>query len=169
MTRVRVITRGFDKVAARMNRSLWAEPATRHLLQGAGRVVQKTAQRAAKPHSGDKGTLGRAIILEVSSVYLEATVAPTRSVMGVAYTIEHGRRPGRRPPYRPIKAWMISHGLVTGARGDSKKVQQMRERMRLVGTKGVGFMEAGAVAGDQALKQGIPATEREIKTLWDRP
>ena len=141
---------------------------TRRLIEGAGIAARKTAQRAAKPHPGDKGTLGRYIRLEVSHSGLQATVDIARSVVGIALTIEEGRRPGRRPPYGRIKRWMISHDIITGARGEGERVREVQEEIKLHGTRGVHFMAQARDVANMVLRQGVPKTEQEIRELWDR-
>jgi hypothetical protein len=153
--------------ALREKAFLWP-PVRRKLIAGAGQAAHKTSQRAAKPHAADKGTLGRNILLEFEDKGLTARVFPARRITGLAVTIEEGRRPGRRPPYGGIKAWMLSHGLISGGRGDSKLIQMMRERIRQSGTRGVGYMAEGAKAAEKVLQQGVPQTEAEVRALWER-
>ena len=142
---------------------------TRRLIEGAGIAARKTAQRAAKPHPADKGTLGRAIRLEVAPSGLQATVDIARSVSGIAFTIEEGRRPGRRPPYRAIKRWMVSHGIISGTvRGEGKRVRELQEDIKLRGTRGVHFMAQARDVANTVLRQGVPKTEQEIRELWQR-
>ena len=159
---------GVDVLRERLRNPRFLFQSTRHLIEGAGIAARKTAQRAAKPHPADKGTLGRAVRLEVSPNGLQATVDIARSVSGIAFTIEEGRRPGRRPPYGPIKRWMISHGIISAGRGTSKQVQALREDVKARGTRGVHFMAQARDVANTVLRQGVPKTEQEIKALWDR-
>jgi len=158
---------GLDQLRLRLREGRLLAP-TRSFLQELGRVGQKTAQRAARPHPADKGTLGRAILLDFALDGSSARVAPAPSVRGIAFTIEEGRRPGRRPPYGPIKRWMISHGIIPEGRGTSKQVQAVREEIKAQGTRGVHFMAQAREAVDKAMHSGIPKTEQEIRALWDR-
>ena len=141
---------------------------TRRLIEGAGIAAHKTAQRAAKPHPSDKGTLGRAILFTLRNDGMVAWVKPARSLVGLMFTIEEGRRPGRRPPYGPIKRWMTSHGIIAGVRGDSKQVRAMQEDIKLRGTRGVHFMAQADTAAQEVLNSGVPKTEQEIRDLWVR-
>ena len=158
---------GLDALRLKLREGRLLEP-TRVFLKDLGRVGQKTAQRAAKPHPADKGTLGRGIRLDLALDGKSARIAPVRSIVGLAFTIEEGRRPGRRPPYGPIKRWMISHDIITGARGEGKRVQEMREDIKAKGTRGIHFMEIAEKAVEAAMRSGIPKTEGEIRALWDR-
>jgi len=158
---------GLEALRARLRDKHFLKP-TRTFLHELGRVGQKTAQRAAKPHPADKGTLGRAILLDFALDGSSARVAPAPRYAGIAFTIEEGRRPGRRPPYGPIKRWMISHGIIPEGRGTSKRVQEIREEIKLHGTRGVHFMAQAEVAVNKAMHDGIPKTEQEIRALWDR-
>ena len=158
---------GLDALRLKLREGRLLKP-SRSFLQELGRVGQKTAQRAAKPHPADKGTLGRAILLDFALDGSSARVAPAPRIAGIAFTIEEGRRPGRRPPYGPIKRWMISHGIISGARGDSKKVRYMQEDIKLRGTRGIHFMQQAEDMANKVLKGNVPRTEKEIKALWDR-
>ena len=158
---------GLDALRLRLRERRFLSP-TRDFLRELGRVAQKTAQRAAKPHPADKGTLGRSILLDFALDGSSARVAPAPRIAGIAFTIEEGRRPGRRPPYGPIKRWMISHGIIPAGRGTSKQVQELREEIKAHGTRGVHFMAQAEKAIDKAMHDGIPKTEQEIRALWDR-
>lgn len=143
------------------------EPA-RRLIENTSVATRKTAQRAAKPHPGDKGTLGRGVLVTLSRDGSEALVYVTRSMAGIAFTIEEGRRPGRRPPYGPIKRWMIAHGIISAGRGTSKQVREVREDIKLRGTRGIHFMKQAADVADEVLRRGVPQTQQEIRDLWNR-
>ena len=158
---------GLDALRLRLRERRFLSP-TRDFLKELGRVGQKTAQRAAKPHPADKGTLGRAILLDFALDGSSARVAPSAQSAGIARTIEEGRRPGRRPPYRPIKRWMISHNIIPEGRGTSKRIREMQQQIRASGTRGVNFMAQAREVADKALLSGIPRTEAQIKARWDR-
>ena len=158
---------GLDALRLKLRERRLLRP-TRDFIGVLGRTAQKTAQRAAKPHPADKGTLGRALLLHMSSDGNTARVEPAQSIAGLAFTIEEGRRPGRRPPYRPIKRWLESHGFIPIARGTSKQIQAVREEIKARGTRGIHFMAQAQETVDKAMHEGIPKTEREIEALWDR-
>ena len=159
---------GADALGEMLRSKDFLSSPTRRLIEYAGRAAWRTAQRAAKPHPADKGTIGRAIRFNILPGGMAARIDIVRSFAGIAYTIEEGRRPGRRPPYGPIKRWMISHGIISGARGDSKKVRYMQEDIKLRGTRGVHFMAQAADIANKVMEGNVPRTEQEIKALWDR-
>ena len=159
---------GADALGEMLRSKNFLSSPTRRLIEYAGRAAWRTAQRAAKPHPTDKGTLGRAIRFDILPGGMAARVDIARGVSGIAFTIEEGRRPGRRPPYGPIKRWMISHGIISGARGDSKKVRYMQEDIKLRGTRGIHFMQQAEDIANKVLKGNVPRTEQEIKDLWVR-
>ena len=140
----------------------------RELVKSVGLVTQRTAQRAAKPHAADKGTLGRMMILTIEDGGLTARVEPHGSIAGIAYTINYGRRAGKRPPYGPIKRWLESHGYIPLGKGNSKFVQAVREDIKSQGTRGVLFMEAAVKAMEESLRGEIPKTEEQIRAAWER-
>lgn len=165
----RVRVTGLDALREQLRNKKFLFRPTRRLIEAAGMAARKTAQRAAKPHPADKGTLGRAILMTFRDNNQTAVVDVPRRIAGIAFTIEEGRRPGRRPPYTPIKRWMISHGIIPEGKGTSKRIQFMRDTIKQRGTKGIHFMAAGRDAADKVIRTGIPKTEAEVKALWDRP
>lgn len=162
-----VRTEGLDLLHQRLDSRRLLRP-TKDFIERAGTAAHRTAQRAAKPHPGDKGTLGRAITIEFSDGGKTATVAPIKRIMGIANTIEEGRRPGRRPPYKPIKMWLSRHGAAVDVRGGSKIVRQVRDTIRAEGTKGVHFMAQAEEVAQRALRDGVPETEHDIRNMWER-
>ncbi len=160
--------RGATAILDKLRGRRFVDDPTRRMVLNAGIAARKTAQRAAKPHPSDKGTLGRAIRLSLSKDGSEVLIDFPRRVSGIAYTIEEGRRPGRRPPYGPIKRWLISHGIIPAGRGTSKQVRAVREEIRLRGTRGVHFMQQATDVAEEVLRRGVPQTEQEIRDLWTR-
>ena len=159
---------GADALGEMLRSKAFLSSPTRRLIEYAGRAAWRTAQRAAKPHPADKGTIGRAIRFDILPGGMAARVDIARGVTSIALTIEEGRRPGRRPPYGPIKRWMISHGIIPEGRGTSKQIQEMREEIKAQGTRGVHFMQQAEVIANKVLEGDVPRTEQEIKALWDR-
>jgi len=139
------------------------------MIKDIGATTQRTAQRAAKPHEADKGTFGKVIVLDILDKGYTARVYVPESIAGLAFTIEEGRRPGKRPPYGPIKRWALSHGYIPSGRGNSKFVQVIREEIKTHGTRGVFFMRQAIETAEKALREGIPRTEKEIHAAWERP
>ena len=163
-----VQVQGWEQMQARLQPGRLLQP-TKGFIADLAKTGQRTAQRAAKPHPQDKGTLGRAIFIEIKDKGNTAIVAPAKNIAGIAFTIEHGRKPGRRPPYSPIKKWAESHGIVPPGKGSSKQIQALREDIKARGTKGIKFIEQAQKVTDSALKSGIPRTENEIRDIWNRP
>jgi hypothetical protein len=161
---------GAAAIQETLRSGFWRGPVRQRLVKGAAIAAQTTARRAAKPHAADKGTLGRFVLLHIDADGLLARVDMAPSVAGVAFTIEEGRRPGRRPPYKAIKRWMISHGIIGEGRGrgTSAAVQLMRERIRASGTEGVHFMAQARDVAEMVLQRGVPGTEDDIRALWER-
>lgn len=151
---------GIDELRLRLNSKRLLGPVRKELIEGAARVAQRTAQRAAKPHAADKGTLGRHLHIERDGP-LTLAMRPTRRIVGIANVIEGGRRPGKAPPLRAIKAWAVAHGIPTAPR-------ELQKTIRARGTRGVHFMQQAQDAADKAVKAGIPITEREIEAAFNR-
>ena len=160
---------GLDVLQAKLDSRRFMGPVRQELIERAADAAHKKAREAAKPHPADKGTLGRAIELHFENKGNTARISPPPQVAGLAFTIEEGRRPGGRPPYRKLKAWMISHNIIPEGKGTSAQVQALRSDIRHHGTKGVHFMQQAAELADHTMKQRIPPTERAIKTKWDGP
>lgn len=146
---------------------LWVPSVNRRIIDDAAKAGEKTARRAAKPHAVDKGTLGRAVRLKFLSP-LEAIIDLAPSVRGVARVVEEGRRPGRRPPYGAIKRWGEAHGVIPAGRGASKYVQELRDRIRDEGTRGVHFMEQASEVADKLVRSGVPRASSDIEATWER-
>jgi hypothetical protein len=159
--------RGLDQLHERLRPGRLLQP-TRRFIEDLSNTAQRTAQRAAKPHAADKGTLGRDISIEISHDGSIARVAPNSRIAGIAFTIEEGRRPGRRPPYGAIKRWAESHGFVPVGRGNSKFIQEIREQIKSRGTQGIHFMRQADEAVQRAMRDGVPRTEAEIHDAWQR-
>jgi hypothetical protein len=155
-----VEVQGVEKLKAKLGRAL--EP----IEEGLGKLAQyirEEAKRRAKPHSWNKGTLGNAIKVSFAGkgMTLSATVAPPKAVMGIAYTIEEGRRPGRPPPVRAIKRWADAGGIKTKP---WLLVQDIKRR----GTRGIHFMAGAAEAGEkkahELCKTAAAAIERKFSS-----
>lgn len=161
-----VRVKGLDVIRAKIQSGRLLGPVREELIRRAGEEAKKKAVVASKPHAADKGTLGGAIFLEFADGGLVARVDIHRSVTGIAFTIEEGRRPGRRPPYRRLKAWAIAHGYAPSS-GGSQVIQEMRERIRHEGTRGIHFMAQAAEEANRVIAAGIPRTERAIERAWE--
>lgn len=167
MSHFAVELKGLDQLHERLKPGRLLAP-TKVFIRQLAETAQRTAQRAAKPHSADKGTIGRQLLLEYSSDGQVARLYPNQRIANIAQTIEEGRKPGKRPPYGPIKRWAIAHGFVPNAKGNSKMVHQIREEIMHAGTRGVHFMKTAQDTTEQAMRTGIPQTENEIHAAWER-
>lgn len=152
---------GLDTLRQRLRPGYLLKPVRKNLIESAGNAARKTAQRAAKGQAGT-GRLGRHILVDFQDKGMTAVVMPTRTIAGIAFVINYGRRPGRRPPYRALKRWADRAGIPT-------KIRDLQEDIKLRGTKGLEYMEAAENAANIVLRTGIPATDREIRALWKRP
>jgi hypothetical protein len=168
MSHFAVELQGLPALRARLQPGRLLQP-TKAFIKDLAETAQRTAQRAAKPHSADKGTLGRQIAIEYSSDGELARIYPQPRIANVAQTVEVGRKAGKRPPYGPIKRWAIAHGFIPSGKGNSKLVHQLRERVMHEGTKGVHFMQTAEDVTERAMREGIPHTEQEIHAAWERP
>ena len=164
---IQVKVEGMDLLRRKLEAGNLLKP-TREIVAAAGKEGLETARKAAKPHPGDKGTLARMIESDTQDGGKTVVVAPQSKIRGIATTIEEGRKPGKRPPYGSIKKWMLSHGIISGARGESKLVAMMRDRIRSQGTAGVFFMKKGAEAAERCMKGDVPKAEGEVRKAWDR-
>lgn len=162
MARTKIVEiRGIDAMRERLRPGRMLSPVKTELVKAAAMAARLTAMRASKGKAG-KGTLGKHIHIEFLKKGMVARISPTRRVIGIASVIEYGRRPGRRPPYTPLKLWAARAGVKMSVRDLQ---QEIKER----GTRGVFFMEAAQEAANKVIKGGIPKTEAEIKALWERP
>ena len=125
--------------------------------------VHKEAQRRAKPHSWNKGTLGKVIKVDFAPAgrALEAKVSLPRAVVGIGRTIEEGRKPGKPPPVSAIKRWAEAGGITT-------KPWTLVQIIRRRGTKGIYFMAGAAEAGEKKAKEILKSTAAAIERAWGR-
>ena len=176
-----VQVRGLDALHQRLKPGMLFRPVTKEIIEAAARAAHLTARRAAKGRAG-KGSLGRAITMEYERTWklqdsaatgprgpFAAIIYPHRSISGIASTIEYGRRSGRRPPYGPIKRWLIAANIIPAGKGTSKRIREVQEQIRLCGTKGIGYMKAAEDVANKVIRGNLPRTEAEIKALWERP
>lgn len=167
MSHFAVELKGLDQLHERLKPGRLFAP-TKVFIRQLAETAQRTAQRASKPHSADKGTIGRQLLLEYSADGQVARLYPNARIANIAQTIETGRKPGKRPPYGPIKRWAIAHGFIPNAKGNSKMVHQLRETIMQKGTRGVGFMATAQETTEKAMHDGIPQTEQQIRDAWER-
>lgn len=164
---VSVTVIGGETIAAQLR----AVPSSvRPLFESAAKFGREEMAKRAKPHPADKGTLAEAVTYELSGggVALHARVGiigrghgMRSSLGGLAPTVNYGRRPGRPPSIKRIKAFLKSHGYDMNPR-----VKQMM--IARGGTKGVLFLEGAAEALGKKLPELIREMEREIEAKWKR-
>jgi hypothetical protein len=151
---------GAEKLQAKLGRVL--EPIEQGLAQLA-EYVRQEAKRRAKPHSWNKGTLGNAVKVSFAGkgMALSATVAPPKATMGIAYTIEEGRRPGKPPSVKAIGRWAKAGGITT-------KPWLLAQYIKKHGTKGIHFMAGAAEAGEKKAHDICQAAAIKIEENWGK-
>lgn len=155
MSRIDVEIRGLE----RLRRKLEEVPqAARELMERATRFAHEEAQRRAKPHAADKGTLAATVKFAIAPgpIPLHARVF---TASGIAETVESGRRAGQRPPVASIGRWAASHGIATNPWMLAKEIGQR-------GTRGVKFMAGAVEATQKRMGDFIRETERAIRQRW---
>jgi hypothetical protein len=151
---------GAEKLQAKLGRVL--EPIEQGLAQLA-EYVRQEAKTRAKPHAADKGTLGNVIKVSFAGkgMALSAIVAPPRSVVGIALSVEEGRGPGRPPPVKAIGRWAEAHGIAT-------KPWLLAQYIKKHGTKGIHFMAGAAEAGEKKAHDICQAAAIKIEENWGK-
>jgi len=155
-----VEVKGLDVLKAKLDSKRFLGPVREELIAHAAKIGTKTAEEKSKGQRGTKGFKGR-IETTFDSGGLVAHVFPQRSIGGVAFVIEEGRRPGRRPPYRGIKKWL-------GGSATRDTIEGVRKDIMERGTKGVHYMQQAQEVAQQALRDGLPKTERRIEGDWNK-
>lgn len=125
---------GTEQLEARLRR-MGKLDAVKDLVHDAARLGHERVQEYARPHPVDTGGLAQGITVQFRE--LEALVTPGRRVVGIAYTVEEGRRPGRRPPKAAIARWATRHGIGTPP-------WVLATRIAKEGTRGVHMFERAA-------------------------
>lgn len=161
-----VDVRGVDVLHRKLNAGSIFTSVKDGMVREAAFKGRDTATEKSKGQFGRKGLAGR-IVIDFTEGGLIANVHPNRQIMGIALTMEEGRRPGRRPPYTPIKKWLMQGGVISGAKGDSGIVRQVQNTIKEQGTRGIRYMEQAAEEANRTLRQRGPPTEREIERQWN--
>lgn len=149
---------GLDVLRAKLDQRRLFGPVKEEMIARAAQAGKKEAEEKSKGQFGKKGLRGR-IETHFEQDGLIARVSPIRSLAGIAFTMEHGRRPGKRPPYKRIKAW------ATG--NISTPVRELQEDIKLHGTGGLFFMAEAAQVANDTLRDRRPVAEREIERGWN--
>lgn len=152
---------GLDVLRQKLDQHRLFGPIREEMIAKAARAGSDKAQEASKGRYGKKGFRGRVKThIEQDGLVARVDIEPS-NIRGIALTIEEGRRPGRRPPYRKLKEWAQAAGIST-------PVRQLQEDIKLHGTTGIHFMEQASKVADDTLRDRRPATEREIEAAWNR-
>jgi len=141
---------GLDVLKAKLDSKRFLGPVREELIAHAAKVGTKVAEEKSKGQRGTKGFKGR-IETTFDSNGLVAHVFPQRSIGGIPFVIEEGRRPGRRPPYRGIKKWL-------GGSASRDAIEGVRRDIMAHGTKGVHYM---AQAQEQHSRRYVTAYLRQ--------
>lgn len=154
-----VEVRGLDELRRRLESRRLLSPVRKEIIEEAGKAGKAKAIEAAKPHAADKGSLGRAVRLRVEDGGNKAIVDVAPQVAGIAFVIEEGRRPGRAPPLRVLKAWADSHGIPTPPR-------ELQQAIRAQGTRGIHFMRQAQEEAEKVVRGQVPAAERGVERAF---
>lgn len=122
-------------------------------------VIEGKARTYAKPHSGDRGELARAMRSEIrgSGIRLSARVFNNKLYAAPA---EYGRRPGRMPPVGPISDWLRRHGE------DPARGYIVARAIGRRGTRGIFFMKQAAADGRKAAPAVFAQVATDIEKAW---
>jgi hypothetical protein len=131
------------------------------IVREAGQFARDKTAQYAKPHAADKGTLGQGITLKLSAgvVPLEAVIAPNRRIMGIAVTVEEGRRPGKAPPTKAIGRWAKAHGYLN----PPMTAWLLAQKIKREGTKGVFMFRHGAKDTEGKIKELVAKAANAIE------
>lgn len=137
--------------------------AVRPMLEEAAKFAHGKAKEYAKPHPVDKGTIADKVKFKIApgAVPLEAFVFPAKQVMGIALTLEEGRRPGKRPPAATIERWARRHGIAENGWVLAQRIAQR-------GTKGVKMFERAALDTERELPKIVGKAAEKIEREFGR-
>lgn len=135
-------------------------PVKKDLIEPAAKAGKKEADEKSKGRYGRKG-LGRRTHIRFEQDGMLARVAVDSQISGIAWAMEEGRRPGRRPPYRPIKAWKEATPITM-------TVRELQESIKVHGTQGLHYMRDAAQVADDTLRGRVAPTERALEHQWNR-
>lgn len=151
---------GLDVLRRKLDEKRIFGPVKEEMIQRAAQAGKKEAEEKSKGQFGKKGLRGR-IETHIEQDGMVARVAPISSLAGIAFTMEEGRRPGRRPPYRPLKQWKEGTPI-------SLSVRELQEIGKTQGFKGIHYMRDASKVADDTLRDRRPAAEREIERAWNQ-
>lgn len=134
------------------------------MVEEAGRYGWAQLKVFAKPHPGDKGTIGNASKFEFGGVGLaiQARISPLPSMKGIARVIEEGRKPGKGPPFKAIEKWGLAHGMAP------KTGWKLRSAIKTRGTKGVHMFAQAAEATSKHFPGLLKKAAATIEKAWGK-
>ena len=158
-----VEVKGLDKLMMKLGHV--TDP-VKEMVEEAGKYAQTELRIFAKPHPGDKGTIGSASRLEFggAGVELYGRLTPAARMKGVAGVIEEGRRPGKGPPAKAMAAFAASHGI----QGDKGLRWRLRGAIKARGSKGVHMFAKAAEATAGKFPGLLKKATAAIERAWSR-
>jgi hypothetical protein len=169
MSQIQVDVKGLDKLVAKLGH---VQDPLKPLFEKAAKFAHGRVQKYAKPHAADKGTLANAMKYELlgGAVKPYARIFPATPIVGIANTVEAGRKPGKQPSYQRLMQFVQSHGVKMG---NAKTVKETAYLLALWikahGTKGVFFMKHGAEDTTKELPKLVNEAKKQIEANWSKP
>lgn len=155
-----VEVRNLDVIKRKLDAGNIFTPVKHLMIEEAAKAGKKTMDEESKGQFGKKG-FGRRTHITLEQGGMVGRVAIDKQVSGIAATVDQGRRAGRRPPYKPIKAWAQAAGIST-------PIRELQEAIKAGGTGGVFFMRDAAQVADDTLRARVAPTERAVEAQWNR-
>jgi hypothetical protein len=167
---IQVEVKGLDKLVAKLGH---VQDPLKPLFEKAAKFAHGRVKVYAKPHAADKGTLANAMKYELlggAGTSLSARVFPATPIVGIANTVEAGRKPGKQPSYQRLMQFVQSNGVKMG---NAKTVKETAYLLALWikahGTKGVRFMEHAAKDTDKEMPKLVNEAKKQIEADWSKP
>jgi hypothetical protein len=152
--KIEVEVRGMDVLRRKLDAGNLLAPVKEGMIQGAAKDSKQTAEEASKGRYGKKGLRNR-FFIDYEQDGLIAKVHPDRSIMGIAFTMDQGRRPGKSPPQKALRPWADAAGITD--------IRQLQQDIRAGGTRPIGFMQDAEQAAQRSLQHREGPTERAIE------
>lgn len=152
--------KGWDVIKRKLDAGNIFTPVKHLMIEEAAKAGKKTMDEESKGQFGKKG-FGRRTRITLEQGGMVGRVAIDKQVSGIAATVDQGRRAGRRPPYKPIKAWAQAAGIST-------PIRELQEAIKVGGTGGVFFMQEAQQVAQDTLAHGVAPTERALEHQWNR-
>ena len=158
---LQVETHGLDKLLLKLGHV--TDP-VKKTVEEAGKYAQKELRVFAKPHPGDKGTIGTSSRLVFSGIGadIQVLLTPAAQMKGIARVIEEGRKPGKGASAKSLKVFAARHGIV----GDKGLVWRMRNAIKAHGTKGVHMFAKTSEATEKEMGALLKKCASSIEKDW---